>query len=322
MNFVIIHNPMAGSENLALINSIKTALTDNGHTVNVEETKYKKHSIKIARQYKDTNSVVIACGGDGTIHEVANGLAKGKAAMLPLPLGSGNDFCRKLYKKPDARIVAKDFGLLSGKPIFDIKPCDLISVNDFWCINVMSVGFDVLVETVGRKLISKFPFIKKFGYKLAILPCLFMNKHFKIDLTANTKSKKPNEADKINTDDFILFAICNSSYYGGGFLPAPDASLNDGILDACIADGISIPKILTLVPKYLKGTADTSSKVHTYTLTEGIISPKGTETFTLNCDGENYEVSKVEFEVVKDALNLCYLPTAQAQEQKVLEEVV
>ena len=324
MNFIIIYNPMAGHDCHSLIAEIETALKSGGYNVILEETKYKGHSTEIARKYSNSeDNIIISCGGDGTIHEVANGMAKGSASLLPLPLGTGNDFCRKLYGKTDAKEIAKQFGLLSGNPTFIPKPADLISINDFWCINVMSVGFDVLVEIVGRKMISKFPFIGHMGYKLAIIPCLFMNTHFSLNLTCDSKAKKKGESDKINTDDFILFAVCNASYYGGGFLPAPDAMLNDGLLDVCIADGVNIFEIANLVPKYMKGTADKHKKVHTYHITEGKLSQKDSSEFILNCDGENYPVTEVDFKVVPDAIKICYLPTmATPEPEKPIPELV
>ena len=55
--------------------------------------------------------------------------------------------------------------------------------------------------------------------------------------------------------DYTLFAICNASYYGGGFCPAPNSKLDDGLLDYCIVDAINVAKALPLIPKYSAGTA-------------------------------------------------------------------
>ena len=307
MNFVVIYNPNASRIDTQFLEKIKSALTSGGHTVTLEKTEYKGHSIEIAKKYRDTDNIVIACGGDGTIHEVANGLALSSTPMLALPMGTGNDFCKKLYGKGvNYKQVAENLGLLNGKPSFKIRPTDLISVNDFWCINVMSIGFDTLVETVGKKINDKLHFLGSFCYKLGILICLFKDKHFTMNIAADSKSKKSADSDKISADDFILFAICNASYYGGGFYPAPDAKLNDGILDAVVADSMNAFNIMKLAPSYTNGKVqEKSDKVHCYSLTKGKISSKDGSELKFNCDGENYFVSEIDFKVVSGALNLC-----------------
>lgn len=312
MNFVIIFNPNASKIDVGFIEEIRKSLMGSGHTVTLEKTEYKGHSIEIARRYRNTDNIIIACGGDGTIHELANGLALSKTPLLCLPMGTGNDFCKKIYGKGvKYKKIAEDFGLISGKVNFEIRPTDLISVNDFWCINVMSIGFDTLVETVGKKINDKLHFLGSFCYKLGILVCLFKDKAFSMNISAKAKSKKQADSDEISADNFTLFAICNASYYGGGFYPAPDAKLNDGILDVVVADAMSGFNIIKLAPSYTNGKVQQKSeKVHCYSLSSGKISSKDGSKLKFNCDGENYFISDIDFKAVSGAINLCVTKSA------------
>lgn len=79
--------------------------------------------------------------------------------MMLLPLGTGNDFAKKVYgtKKINVENVIKSFGLYSGKLNYTVEPLDLIDYNGEKCINVMSYGLDTKVETIGRKIAGKIP---------------------------------------------------------------------------------------------------------------------------------------------------------------------
>lgn len=122
----------------------------------VESTHEQGDAQLIAKKYaKEYGSecVIVSCGGDGTVHEIANGLAGTDTPLLLLPLGTGNDFAKKVYgtKNINVENVIKAFGFYNGKINYDVKPIDLIDYNGEKCINVMSYGLDTKVETIGRK---------------------------------------------------------------------------------------------------------------------------------------------------------------------------
>lgn len=314
MKYVFIENPIAGNKDKQMLfRQVQSAFRMIDDEMIIEETHYRGHAKEIAAryaaEYKD-NCVIVSCGGDGTVHEIANGLAYTDTPVMILPFGTGNDFAKKLYgsKKLDSFNVVKSFGLHNGKIRYNIKPIDLIDYNGEKCINVMSYGLDTKVETIGRKLAGKLKFLGKQAYNVAVAPAIMQSMRYQINMEMDCidKEGKPYKLSKIPAD-YTLLAICNASYYGGGFCPAPDSKLDDGILDFCLVDAINVAQALPLIPKYSAGTAneETSNKIHTGYVTGGRIWSVDGSPLLGNCDGENFNYSEVDFKIEKHALKLC-----------------
>ena len=153
MKYIFIINPIAGNDDKAKIFSrIKSTFRMSNDEMIVEPTHERGDAQLIAKKYaKEYGSecVIVSCGGDGTVHEIANGLAGTDTPLLLLPLGTGNDFAKKIYgtKNINVENVIKAFGFYNGKINYDVKPIDLIDYNGEKCINVMSYGLDTKVET-------------------------------------------------------------------------------------------------------------------------------------------------------------------------------
>ena len=121
MKYVFIVNPIAGNDNkIKIFSRIKSTFRLIDDEMIIEETKAQGDAKRISREYAERfgkDCVVVSCGGDGTVHEIANGLAGTDTPMMILPLGTGNDFAKKVYgtKKINVENVIKAFGLYSGK---------------------------------------------------------------------------------------------------------------------------------------------------------------------------------------------------------------
>lgn len=316
MKYVFIENPIAGNKSRQILfKQVQSAFRLIDDEMIIEETSYRGHAKEIAARYAaeyGDGCVIVCCGGDGTVHEIANGLAHTQTPIMILPFGTGNDFAKKIYgtKKIDSLNVVKAFGLHTGRPKYDVRPIDLIDYNGEKCINVMSFGLDTKVETIGRIIAGKVKFLGSQAYNIAVVPAVLQSMKYKInfDLDCIGKDGKPYKWT-VTPKDYTLFAICNASYYGGGFCPAPDSKLDDGILDYCMADAINLFQALPLIPKYSAGTAndDTSPFIHTGYLTGGRIWSVDGSGLLGNCDGENFNYSEVNFKVEKHALRLCFI---------------
>lgn len=317
MKYIFIVNPIAGNDDKSVLFArIKSTFRQIDDEMIVEETKYKGDAVSIAKRYAEKygkDCVIVSCGGDGTVHEVANGLAGTDTPMMVLPLGTGNDFAKKIYgtKKINVENVIKAFGLYNGRIKYNIKPIDLIDYNGEKCINVMSYGLDTMVETIGRKIAAKIPALGHQAYNLAIFPVLAKPLHYRIAYDITCIDKETGEEYQLREDnkDYALFAICNASYYGGGFCPAPNSVLDDGLLDYALIDGLSLAKALPLIPKYSAGTLmeKDSSAVHLGYIKGGSIWSTDDSYLLGNCDGENFHYTKVDFKVEPKALKLCVL---------------
>ena len=316
MKYVFIENPIAGTKQKQLLfKEVQSAFrwNDSAEMI-IEETQYKGHAKEIAADYAakyGKDCVIVTCGGDGTVHEVANALAHTETPLMILPFGTGNDFCKKLYgtKKLDAISIVKAFGLHNGELKYKVKPIDLIDYNGEKCVNVMSYGLDTKVETIGKKMADKVKFLGHQAYNIAIVPCVLGSLKYQInvDLDCIDASGKPY---KIQGEpiDYTLFAVCNASYYGGGFCPAPNAKLDDGILDFALAGPFNLVEALPLIPKYNAGTLEgASDKVRCGYIVGGRIWSTDGKPLLGNCDGENFDYSEVVFKVERKALNVCFL---------------
>lgn len=317
MKYVFIVNPIAGNDDKEKIfYRIKSTFRRLDDEMIIEETHAPGEAKKIAADYSakyGENCVIVSCGGDGTVHEIANGIAGTDTPMMVIPLGMGNDFAKKVYatKKINVENVIKSFGFYNGKIKYDVMPIDLIDYNGEKCINVMSYGLDTLVETLGRKMAEKAPFLGHNAYNLAVAPVLMKPLHYDISYELNCCDKETGEdfVIKERHKDYALMAICNASWYGGGFCPAPHSVLDDGLLDVCLIDGLSLVEALPLIKKYSNGTLDetTSPLCHNYYIKSGKIYSENGRKLPGNCDGENFDYYEVDFKVEPKSLKLCII---------------
>lgn len=316
MKYIFIINPVAGNDDQAkLISRIKSTFRQIDDEMIIEETHKKGDAQRITKEYCEKygrDCVIVSCGGDGTVHEIANGATGYDTPVMILPLGTGNDFAKKLYgtKNINVENVIKSFGLYNGKIKYDVKPIDVIDYNGEKGVNVMSFGLDTKVETIGKKLADKLPFLGHQAYNLAVFPVLAQPIHYNISFEINCVDDAGN--DYIlheDNKDYALFAICNASYYGGGFCPAPDSKLDDGLLDVALFDGMSLAEAIPLVPKYSAGTANakTTKLCTNAMITGGRIWMEDGSPLMGNCDGENFDYSEINFKVQPKALNICFI---------------
>lgn len=314
MKYIFVINPIAGNDNKKKIMSrIQSTFRLIDDEMVIEETKAVGDAKRIATEYSDKygrDCVIVSCGGDGTVHEIANGLAGKETPLLVIPLGTGNDFAKKIYKTKNIKVenVIKAFGFYSGKIAYDIMPIDLIDYNGEKCINVMSYGLDTKIETIGRKIAAKAPFLSQQAYSVAIIPALCSSLTYHINIDLDCVDENGNEY-KIRQEplDYTLLAICNASYYGGGFCPAPNAKLDDGLLDFALCHPVNVLQTPPLIPKYSKGDIENIKCVDTGFVTGGRIWTADGKALLGNCDGENFDYKEVTFSVDKKALNLCVI---------------
>jgi diacylglycerol kinase (ATP) len=305
LHFAFIINPKAGrraSDSLPqkISQAFPPGLTNHTHEILLTDRNdhAREMAAELAGRY-GSGLVVVACGGDGTAHEVANGLAGTDAAMTILPLGTGNDFVRTALSNPDVDWLLQHI----TEP--DIQPIDVIRVDDRICLNITSLGFDTKVQRKAIVISAKAPWLGSLSYPLAIVAALFGKRDYPMHYILQTIGEH-GESGQIEADArFILAAICNGRFYGGGFNPSPQASLQDGILDFCLVESLPLGRILSLIPLYKQGKHLGDPAVHSFRVTSGQIT--ATEGQLLgNYDGESFEKPAVHFRVWPAALNFAF----------------
>ena len=279
-------------------------------------TEYPGHAADVAleadEKYKGSVAVV-ACGGDGTIHEIANALAYRKTPLIPLPFGTGNDFIRTVHPAWEKWKI-EDYILGLDKVTY--KPIDLIKLDSFdlmgnfipgWSSyfnNVASIGLDTKVQSDAKAMVAARDtvFMRKTAYPRSAAKNLFGKRAhkftYKLDLEDGTTVTG-------ESDTYTLISICNGKYYGGGFMPAPNAKLDDGLANVCVVDDVNTLKAINLILKYKNGKHEGCEGIHTYRATSGIItSYEASKQMFGNYDGEDFFGHRVRFEVCPESLNL------------------
>jgi len=304
--YIFIINPTAGKHKASEIKAkiiSKFNLESRNDSLIIAFTQRPFHAKILASEYAakyDDECIIYACGGDGTINEVANGIYGTKSYLGVIPMGTGNDFIKSVYNlKIPEKIIDNLFE-------YKFETIDCATIDNRIFINVTSLGFDTIVAKKAKELVAKFKFLGKFSYLLAIFICLAGKNYSKMKykmLLDNGASDCSTETYDEGEIEFVLAAFANGKSYGGMFTPCPGAKINDGLLDVCIAKRLTVIKILSLIPRYIKGTHINQAAVGMYKIKKARIEGVG-ESLFINCDGESFLKEAVDIEIIPDSINL------------------
>ena len=257
-----------------------------------------------------------ACGGDGTLNEVANGAyGHDNVEIAMIPAGTGNDFPRYFGD-------SKYFEDIEGQILGEARPVDLIRYettlanavtgslsHDLDCIfesdpdpvvryavNVSNIGMDSNIADLVAK-IKEYPLVPgPLAYGLGTGIAFVKKEGVTLEIMLDN--------GEIYSGGIMLVAIGNGSYYGGGFNGVPKAVVDDGLIDVSIVGNISRRTFLSLIGKYRKGThlEDPSTKSFiTYRKCKSL-TIRPADTMKLCTDGEISVVGDTAFEIVPGAI--------------------
>lgn len=234
------------------------ALASSGLESQIELTEYNGHGAVLAEQATRAGAtLVVAAGGDGTVNEVANGIlraSEGQPGVAPttlgiLPVGSGNDFAwglgldgglddaMKKLRRGQTRVI--DVGLVETDG----------SAPRYW-VNILGGGFDSRVNIEAHKIKR----LRGFSiYLIAVLKTLAV--YYRTPRTTIRFD------DKVYDFEMLMTLVANGPRLGGGFLAAPDASHEDGLLDVCMVYKTGRLDMLRMIPKFMQGKHLTHPKV-------------------------------------------------------------
>ena len=234
----------------------------------------------------------MACGGDGTINEVASAVAGHENACFTVyPCGSGNDFV-KIYGGRE-RFLDMD-ALLAAEP----APIDILKVDDRWCINVFSFGFDTGVLKTMNNVKRKPLMGGQRAYYVGIVHALMKSMKTSCTITVDGES--------FYSGDILLCTFANAQYVGGSFKCAPRAKVDDGLIEVCLVKPISRLSFVNLIGTYTNGTHLEDPRMKDIVLyTQGrkltVESAKGL--LPVSLDGEVIERKRFTVEVVPGGVN-------------------
>lgn len=263
-------------------------------SIEIVTTTHQNHAVEAAQAFtqKDyENKSIIVCGGDGSLNEVANAIYPTDTALGLIPMGTGNDFSKNFSYQNFTleKTLQRKF-----------SPIDLVEVNEQICVNVTSLGFDTEVLANAYKFLDKNPSLGKKAYIKSVLYSL---KH--IDYESLTLNLIGKNGEEINLKgDHLLLALCNGGFYGSGFNPAPEARLDDGILNLVLVKKLSFWQLLPQIMKYRKGKLQNSPYLDSYQVVSGTI--KGAKPFKANIDGAIFTSDTITFNLLPQAINWVY----------------
>jgi len=288
----------------------QTASTLRAHfgAFQVAFTKKQGDGIRLAKSGADAGrKFIIACGGDGTINEVANGiLASGKAAELGvLPSGTGGDFRRTIGMPTDAREAASQLRDGATKTIDAGKVTfynhDGKQVSRYF-LNVSSFGLSASI--IGRvKTDASLDWLPLDAFRGRASFVISTLQEVR-DLGYTTVRVKLDDRPEklLNT---INFCVANSRYFGGGMKIAPDALINDGFLDVVNIGDIRTAKIILNAYKLYTGAhLDLSEVKHRLARRIEVAPANENQTIFIETDGELPGRLPAIYEIVPDALRI------------------
>ena len=295
MKHVFIVNPAAGkfdrTEGYRAM--IDAAFQPRGLTYELLVSKAPGDCRALARQAAASGEEVriYACGGDGTLNEVVNGVVGfGNAAVTHFPGGSGNDAI-KVFSNPAA------FASIDRLLDADEARFDLIRCNDTYALNVLSIGFDARVGTDIARF-KRLPLVTgKGAYILSILSNMLHG--LSAQYTVTLGSGETISGQK------TMICICNGRWYGGSFNPMPEAEPDDGILEVLVVDKVNLLQVASVVGQYQKGHyADFPELIRHYRCTG--LRIECAEPSVVNVDGEAIHTTDAKITLVPHAIRFFY----------------
>ena len=294
MNFLIIINPNSGKRKSVNVfkNILKPSLERNSINYETNTTTHSGHAEQIIESVDLLNfNAILVLGGDGTMHEVINGLLKREDGInLPIgniPTGSGNSLLYDLGKFD----IKNTINIILKNKIRKIDILELSTLNKkIYSMNLIGWGMG---NDIGLRA-EKMRWLGPMRYNVASLIEILKYKGRQATITI----------DNIKYDDsYALITICNTIHVGKGMKMAPNASLNDKKMDIImIRDNFSKFELLKLFPQLFSGNHIKNKKV-TYIQAE-TFSLKSLKNDVLNIDGEIKGETPINIKVIPECIKL------------------
>ena len=278
MSFCFLYNPSTNRKR-----SFRKFLKLKEHTGNWPNVSYKtsesrEHLTTLAHEAAKEYEVVVACGGDGTVRDVAVAIMDSEAKLGVIPVGSGNDF-------------SKSIGLSTGleENLEILKRCRTRTVsigqcNDFYFINTLGFGFDGQTNHYASQSSIR---IGSLRYVLAALRTNFKRESFKTKIRCDER--------QIKGENWIMISAANGRVEGGNFIIAPEATPFDELLRLVTIRPISKWILPFVLPLFLIGRQQWLP--HYACRTTEKINLNFDRPVFIHTDGEQIHTEATEFEI-------------------------
>ena len=266
--------------------------------VDLAVTEYHEHAVELAEEsHVEEYDALVAAGGDGTVYHVINGLMRHPTgARKPLgiiPLGTGNAGAWDTAGVRDIDTAVKTIAETKTH-LVDVGTF-LMDHQTYYFLNVIGVGFVADVGQIAMKLKS----LGEMAYTLGVLWEIFFLKSHHMRFEVN--------GDQFDLDGtFVEF--CNTRYTAADMLMAPDAEIDDGLIDMVVCKSMNRRRLLTAFPKVFKGTHTEMDEIEVHKIKSVKLWTE--EPKVLIPDGEIFGRTPIEVSIQPRALEIFYRESA------------
>lgn len=267
-SFLMLVNVFAGAGKAKHIwQKIEVQLKEEKVDYRVMMTNHPGHGVQLATDFAlrhkyDAKWVVVAVGGDGTLHEVLNGLHRGGGDQIPLgyiPAGSGNDFARGINLPTQPLVALQKLLEVQHATSLDVGAYqNRLDSHATLFTNNVGIGFDASVvhaANAGQKDHLRKYHLESGAYVSSLIKTFFKQKSFGLSVKTEKDQHRFNRA--------FLVTTTNIKYFGGGVPIMPIADLHDGKLDLIVVEQIGVLRFVKLFGEMLTtGNHLKSSAVH------------------------------------------------------------
>ncbi len=312
MKHIFIINPAAGkSDSTAPVAAnIRRTCVERGLDYEILTTEYPRHAIELVKkkavEYAGQTMRFYACGGDGTLNEVAAGAAGlANVSITHFPCGSGNDFI-KLFGQ-DCRSFKDLDALIDGKEL----ALDYIETDCGACINVFSVGVDARVAA-GMQKYKRIPMLQgSMAYNISTVENVLrgLSEPYEVQVDGVDYSGKQ-----------TLILAGNGRFYGGGFHPVPEADPTDGLLDVLIIKAVDLITVMKVIGAYKAGRHRQYPQYITHLKAKSLtIAHRDGKDMQVNLDGEIVPSPRVSLRVAEHKLRFVIPQSEQLLPPRIIE---
>jgi diacylglycerol kinase (ATP) len=272
----------------------RPALGPLGVDVSVHTTRGRGDAARIARELASSVDVIAVVGGDGTVHEVVNGMMPHPVPIAVIPSGAGNDLASVV---DCARTPSDLAALLENGWAAEL---DVLDFGDRYCVNSAGLGFEGLVNRLSH---DRAWMGGRLRYAIALIDALRS-----VDCPRFTIVTSRGD---VITGEKLLISIGNGRRTGGAFYLTPDAFPDDGLIDVCVIEPMSRARILRLVPGALNGTHTRHREVRM--LRVDSLSVEASAPYPMHIDGEYIDATPEprRIAVVPAALKVMCRPSSR-----------
>lgn len=280
---LFIINPISGGKKKDYLPAlIQNTIDHSKFDIKIVFTERRGHAAELSGE--GGFDIYVAAGGDGTLNEVASKLVNSGSSMGILPLGSGNGLARHMGISMN---VEKAIRQLNTAKTVSIDTC---TFNGRPFVNMAGVGFDAHIGKMFAESTER-------GFKTYVIQTLTEFKNYQ------AQKYKIHYDNKVIESEAFLVSFANSAQYGNNAFIAPDASINDGMLDVCILKPFSAINVLSIGFRLFNKTIKKSKYMQSVRAKELVVERELEGVSHL--DGEPLDFGKrLEIKVIPSSLKL------------------